>query len=153
MIRLVLLVLVLPLLATACSHTAPQGEPERTAFALGDTVALLAGQTGVMQEGNDPEILVRFDEVVEDSRCPEGVECVWEGEVTVAVTLFDGDGGTHELQLTLPGGQREFRFPESPARQAVMAWDVQLLSVLPYPREGAAPREPVATFRLEFLGR
>lgn len=41
---------------------------------VGDIVGLGSGAT-----------TVRFVEVVEDSRCPEGETCVWEGAVTVAV--------------------------------------------------------------------
>ncbi len=28
--------------------------------------------------------LVQFTEVIDDSRCPEGEQCIWEGEVRIA---------------------------------------------------------------------
>ena len=33
--------------------------------------------------------------VIEDSRCPAGVQCIWAGQVRIAVTL--GDGAAAEL--------------------------------------------------------
>ncbi|ANU07853.1 hypothetical protein [Paraurantiacibacter namhicola] len=32
-------------------------------------------------------------EVIEDSRCPEGVECVWAGRLVVSAQLTDSTGG------------------------------------------------------------
>jgi hypothetical protein len=32
-------------------------------------------------------LMVRFDEVVEDSRCPEGAMCFWAGQAIVAVSV------------------------------------------------------------------
>lgn len=37
-------------------------------------------------------ITIKFVELVADSRCPEGVTCVWAGEVVVLVDIFkDGE--------------------------------------------------------------
>ena len=33
------------------------------------------------------DMKVRFDSVKEDSRCPEGVDCIWEGNAKIALTL------------------------------------------------------------------
>lgn len=37
---------------------------------------------------------VRADKVTEDSRCPAKVQCVWAGQVTVAVTVWQGGKAT-----------------------------------------------------------
>ncbi len=34
---------------------------------------------------------VVFCEVVSDSRCPKGVECIWAGEAKVKLEFFEGD--------------------------------------------------------------
>ena len=39
------------------------------------------------------EMVIQFKEVLEDSRCPIGVECVWEGRVRAMVAV-SGDGMT-----------------------------------------------------------
>jgi hypothetical protein len=48
---------------------------------------------GGMARLQDSQLLVRFDTVTEDSRCPEDVECVWEGNATARVTV-DSAGKT-----------------------------------------------------------
>ena len=34
------------------------------------------------------DLEVRFVEVVEDSRCPKNVNCIWAGEVTILVEVY-----------------------------------------------------------------
>ena len=43
---------------------------------------------------------VRADRIIEDSRCPVGVQCFWAGRLIVRVTVFGG-GWTKQLDLTL----------------------------------------------------
>lgn len=44
-------------------------------------------------------LTVRFTELVEDSRCPKGTNCVWagEGKIKIAVSKSGGRGQTFEL--------------------------------------------------------
>jgi hypothetical protein len=44
--------------------------------------------------------LVRPDRVIEDSRCPVDVQCVWAGRVVVRATVIAA-GGSREIDLTL----------------------------------------------------
>lgn len=43
---------------------------------------------------------VRPDRVIEDSRCPVNVRCVWAGRVVLRATVFGG-GWTKQVDLTL----------------------------------------------------
>ncbi|MEH3158366.1 MAG: hypothetical protein PGN08_05155 [Sphingomonas taxi] len=43
---------------------------------------------------------VRPDRVIEDSRCPADVQCVWAGRLIVRATVFGG-GWSKQLDLTL----------------------------------------------------
>ena len=61
--------------------------------------------------------------VVEDSRCPTGVQCVWEGRVRLSVQIEDGSG-SHTVELTLGEAQ------------TVGAVSLTLTDVSPYPEEG-----------------
>jgi len=65
-----------------------------------------------------------------DSRCPEGVTCVWEGEVaiTIGVALNGQDLG--ELDITLHAGDEE------EAYGIVGEYFIQLIRVAPYPEDG-----------------
>jgi hypothetical protein len=53
-------------------------------------VSLAAGQSAEIA----PSTTLRFDRVVSDSRCPAKVQCIWAGEVKIALTLGSPDGQT-----------------------------------------------------------
>jgi len=62
-------------------------------------------------------------EVLEDSRCPEGVTCIWEGRVLLRTTLESGLGtSSHVFTLGEP--------------VTTEAEEITLIEVTPYPREG-----------------
>ncbi len=72
---------------------------------IGETVSVCVGR-GIELEGGDFSLF--FRDVLEDSRCPQGVECFWEGRV---VALFDVQGNATGVELvesrlpkTLPFG-------------------------------------------------
>lgn len=46
---------------------------------------------------------MRFVEVSEDSRCPSDVTCVWEGEVKVAVALYEKEQLIEQKVVTFKG--------------------------------------------------
>lgn len=66
-------------------------------------------------------------EEVQDSRCPEGVECIWEGEARVTILAWDeGEKMQHRFTLTL-GNPKE-------SRGYTGNHTIHLLAVNPYPR-------------------
>lgn len=60
---------------------------------VGETVSVCLGK-GVELEGGNFSLF--FRDVLEDSRCPQGVECFWEGRV---VALFDVQENATEIEL------------------------------------------------------
>jgi len=60
------------------------------------TVTLAPGERVIAR---DPEVAVRFSGVSEDSRCPEGVTCVWAGRAVVQVEVGDGEAPTVALEV------------------------------------------------------
>lgn len=74
------------------------------------------------------DLRLTLDRIVEDSRCPTGVNCVWEGDATVRVTLqiAQADPGTLDLH-TDASNQRE---------AASRGYRVRLITLAPWPREG-----------------
>lgn len=82
---------------------------------------------GVQFENNDLKIL--FDEVSEDSRCPEGTTCVWEGEVKVKLTVKTKNG-SEKVEIVRKGKQKEN------AIQKIGAHTIYLMAVNPYPKDG-----------------
>jgi hypothetical protein len=62
-------------------------QPERVTLGVGDSVA---------GEGRPRVTFVR---VVQDSRCPTGVTCVWEGDAVVEIEVRDASGAAEVVTL------------------------------------------------------
>lgn len=80
------------------------------------------------------QTVVRFDEVVEDSRCPEDATCVWEGAVEVALTIYE-DGVPSSVRLRgLSAGDGPV-FGDSPTIEVMRG--LQVLSLVALDEGGA----------------
>ncbi|WP_442787369.1 hypothetical protein [Flavobacterium suncheonense] len=78
-------------------------------------------------------VLVR---VLNDSRCPEGVQCVWAGEVTIEVAVYENKKLSEQTQFTLNAQSADevkawFEQHLPPSKEKLKA-----VSVAPYPKEG-----------------
>jgi hypothetical protein len=130
------LLLAAPLAACAAG---PEATPasgstagDHGAVDLPATVTLAPGERVFASE---PDLPVTFVDVSEDSRCPEGVTCVWAGRAVVQVEVGDGEAPTIALQV---GGEaREARS----LRLTAEALD-------PYPRADTATRSEDYRLRL-----
>jgi hypothetical protein len=71
---------------------------------LGATVRLAPGQEVFY---NRDGLLLRFETVEGDTRCPTGVQCIWPGEAKAVVTLRLRDGSLKTLALTEPGSAKQ----------------------------------------------
>jgi len=92
--------------------------------------------------GNMP-LLVRFDEVLMDSRCPIDVTCFWEGEAATQLTLSapDVEGEAVELHTPLsPLGSSSAEF---------LQHVITLRALNPYP-DTTQPTDP-EDYRLELI--
>ena len=83
--------------------------------------------------GGADGVALEFSSVLEDSRCPANVVCIWAGRATVVISLTSlADGATEKVELTLgdtAGGRSDV---------AVLGdFKVQLLQLDPYPGSGA----------------
>ncbi|MFC3448414.1 hypothetical protein [Amycolatopsis speibonae] len=87
----------------------PQETPQST-VELGETVVLKAGDT---TEVASKDVSIRFARLVSDSRCAEGMVCVWEGEAVVELTLAEpgrGERTSAEVASTARGGRQSVEF-------------------------------------------
>ena len=82
---------------------------------------------GVQFENNDLKIL--FDKVTEESRCPEGTTCVWEGQVKVQLTVKT-KGDSQQVEIIRKGKQKENTI------EKVGDYTIYLMAVNPYPKSG-----------------
>jgi hypothetical protein len=89
-------------------------------IALGETVALNG-------------VYLTFTEVLEDSRCPQNVECIWEGRVRVQLTInaLEDEPSLQELIIgkTRPGESENRTIFKS--SQMV----IEGIAVTPYPQD------------------
>jgi len=108
---------------------APAGEVE-VASDPGPGDFVLA--VGEQERAGAGPLLVRFDRVVEDSRCPTGVTCVWAGRavVEIAVSLEDSEAPERSFELEVGGEPAE-----------VYGWRLAAVRLDPHPRAD----EPTAT--------
>lgn len=82
-------------------------------------------------------LLVRFDEVLEDSRCPKGVDCLWAGNAKIRLTVRSGDDcGTLRLNTAV-----------APREAIWNGMNFSLVKLDPYPASGVEikPSEYIAT--------
>jgi hypothetical protein len=124
----------------ACGSAGSRVEtPSEPHVALGEEFALKAGQAASVADG---ALVVRFESVSNDSRCPRGVTCIWEGDAAVAVSAHRGNASTNRHELHTSGLY---------ARQATEGpFRIELVKLDPLPVDGASvdPKEYVATFKV-----
>ena len=91
----------------------------------------------VLAAGEEAQIAtatrLRFDRVVSDSRCPAGVQCVWAGEVRIAMSLVS------------PGDTSAFELAGRDNRATVHGFEIELLSYGACPLDQGGPKKECAS--------
>ncbi|MCI5165853.1 MAG: hypothetical protein D3903_07100 [Candidatus Electrothrix sp. GM3_4] len=72
------------------------------------------------------ELTIRFTSVLEDSRCPTGVQCAWVGNAEIMLELSGGDLATVHLNTG----------PQFPRTEVYNGYIITLQELKPYPAEG-----------------
>jgi hypothetical protein len=87
---------------------------------------------------------MKFVAVIEDSRCPVGVDCVWEGNAKVQIKISNRKGNSQTFELST-----------HPEPQAVTfeGYEIRLGEVTPRPRAGVSidPKSYAANFTVTKL--
>ncbi|HSI88913.1 MAG TPA: hypothetical protein VK918_07635 [Pyrinomonadaceae bacterium] len=106
-----------------------------------DEIAVSVGQTGCSEATS---IEIQFIRVVEDSRCPEGVDCIWAGRAVVEVRAAKDGLSSETVSLSSDGDTASFEFS---------GYRIHFEKLEPYPKEGEKIGEGdyKAWFRLEKL--
>lgn len=104
---------------------------------LGEAFRLNVGQTAVL--AGEP-LTVRFATVLDDSRCPLGVQCVRAGEARIQVSLHAAGRDAQVVVLATD--------PPQPQRASYGEYDVTLVSLEPRPRQSVPNPIYVATLRV-----
>lgn len=110
--------------AAACGQsTNPTDGPlPQQLVSLNESVTLAVGEETAV---DGTPLTIRFVEVQEDSRCPTGVDCAWEG---VAVALLQVGDGTEQHTITLQAraGMRQ--------STGVAGYSLEIGALAPYPK-------------------
>ena len=76
---------------------------------------------------------LRLQSVFDDSRCPEGVTCIWAGEVSATVEVYKDKKLVEEKTVTLNSKNKEENFKWF---ANYFPKKIQSIGVVPYPKEG-----------------
>jgi hypothetical protein len=120
--RLGYILLLLPIILfvwTGCTSNQAAVKAE-----LGAKVTIGVGQ-GASITGQD--LLVTFNEMIGDSRCPEGATCIWAGVASARVTILH-QGKSYAMALNQPGLTEQ--------ATAAFADYTLTFSLAPYPKVG-----------------
>lgn len=90
---------------------------------LGKVFELQSGQLAKIRTAG---LTIDFDRVAEDSRCPTGVQCVWEGDAQIELTVSSSSGRESLVLHTSRRFEREVVFD---------GWKIVLTDLKPRPRE------------------
>ncbi|CUR52183.1 exported protein of unknown function [Nitrosotalea devaniterrae] len=106
-------------------------------------------QLKINQTASEPNhISVKFLNVTEDSRCPSGVTCIWQGESTVVVDITKNsqDLGNFNLKIGLGDKNATVQIPGG--------YFLQIITVDPYPINGTKIQlsDYLSTFTLSQAG-
>ena len=104
-------------------------QPDNKKIAVGQEFKLRPGQRAILRvEG----LTIEFGSVAEDSRCPIGVDCIWQGNAKVLLKMHrkGKDARTLELNTTLE--PRSASFP---------GYVVEMVQLEPYPKANASTKK------------
>lgn len=87
---------------------------------------------------SDKEIVLV--KVTDDSRCPEGVTCVWAGEVSFEVAAYENKKQVEQLRFTLNHDTKEGIKTWFKQHLPENGKELKSISVLPYPKDGVIIR-------------
>lgn len=96
----------------------------RKDVSLNQEFALKVGQSALIRPGG---LKVTFESVLEDSRCPEGVDCIWSGNARITVGLSGAGGKPTRVELNTD---------VEPRQQSYLDYEVKLMGLAPRPKEG-----------------
>lgn len=85
---------------------------------------------------SDKEIVLV--KVIDDSRCPEGVQCIWAGEVTIEVAAYENKKIVEQVQFTVNTKSKEEIVSWFKKHSPSQTNELKGISILPYPKNGVS---------------
>ena len=95
------------------------------------------------------ELELKFVEVLQDSRCPKNVNCVWAGEVVVLIDVFEKGIKSDQKKLTLsPTSQLQNLLGNLFTSESLT---ISGFNVLPYPVSGIKTKKEDYYIQLDVI--
>ena len=106
---------------------------------LGQAFDIKVGQEASI---NSQQLTLRFLSVSEDSRCPRGENCIWEGNGKVNIELTGAGQTSHVVELNTAMSLK--------SEATYLSYKISLLGLQPYPSAGSTieQSEYIATVRV-----
>ena len=103
-------------------------------------------RVGKQKKFSRSKINVKFVSLMEDSRCPEGVNCVWAGNAKIKVIISQGSGAGETFEINTNLGAKGATFD---------SYAVNLVSLTPTPKADSKIKNEdyTATFSIVHLSR
>lgn len=120
------LLLIISGLLTALFYAGCETDLElKSSLPLNDTIEIANFTTLYNYEH---KLVLRMDSVLNDSRCPSNVQCVWEGNAEVRY-VFTTDSIQTGFELNTHGG-KQFN-----SDTVISGYRIRLLDLSPYPKD------------------
>jgi hypothetical protein len=87
---------------------------------------------------------------VDDSRCPEGVQCIWAGEVTIEVAAYENKKLVEQTQFVVNRNTKEEINAWFTKHLPLRKEPLKEINVLPYPKEGVQVKKEDYKIKLEY---
>lgn len=81
---------------------------------------------------------LKLIKVLNDSRCPEGLTCVWAGEVSVVIALYNDKQLLEEKTIVFNSKNREENIKWF---ENFYSKKIKYVRLVPYPKEGVVVKE------------
>jgi hypothetical protein len=130
MMRLWVLVAVLGVALAGCQLNR-EARADPLEFALDQEFVLSGGQEAAIRGEN---LVLRFSEVREDSRCPTQVECVWSGQARIALAVRPPVGEPTTVTFTTSPAPSQ----DNLTAEVGGGYTIWLRALDPYPQTTAA---------------
>jgi hypothetical protein len=98
--------------------------------------SLKVGREAVVR---NEQIKVGFSSVLEDSRCPEGVECIWAGNARIAIKISGANNDPIHIELNTN---------IEPRRASFLRYEIKVVGLSPYPKSNSNIDKKEYTARL-----
>ena len=122
--------------------TSPPATPAAAQVLLDRVFELAVGQEVTLA---DTDLHLRFERILEESRCPRQVACVWSGQARLLVSVWDQGA---------PPTTKEFSTfsnpPASTDTHIFEGFSIRLVGVDPYPDSPGTPI-PASAYRITLL--